>query len=280
MYTIRKKEMLAPTIYSMDIDAPRVARKAKAGQFVILRSHEEGERIPLTVAGTCPEAGTVTVIFQVAGLSTQLMASLEEGQTFTDLAGPLGKPSPLPEKGRVLCIGGGVGTAVVYPSIRELHRRGVSVDVIIGARSSEFLILDREIAPICDRLFITTDDGTRGRKGFVTDQLRDLLSSGEKYDEVIVIGPVIMMKLVAAVTREYRVHTTASLNPIMVDGTGMCGSCRVTVGGEVKYACVDGPDFDAHLIDFDELMNRQCVYKDEEEETRENHSCGGNCICH
>lgn len=279
MYTIRKKEKLAPNIYSMDIDAPRVARKARAGQFVILRSHEEGERIPLTVAGADPEAGTVRVIFQVLGLSTQLMATLEEGQRFADLAGPLGKPSPLPEKGRVLCIGGGVGTAVAYPSIRELHRRGVSVDVIIGARSSDLLILEREIAPLCDRLIIATDDGTRGRKGFVTDALRDLLASGEKYDEVIVIGPIIMMKLVAAITREYGIRTIASLNPIMVDGTGMCGSCRVTVGGEVRYACVDGPDFDAHRVDFDELMNRQCVYRDEEKKMWEKQHCGGNCIC-
>lgn len=280
MYTIKRKEKLAPNIYGMDIEAPRVARKAQAGQFVILRSHEEGERIPLTVADADPEAGTVTVIFQVAGLSTALMAGLEAGQRYADLAGPLGNPSPLPRKGRALCIGGGVGTAVVYPSIRELHRRGVSVDVIIGARSAEYLILEKEIESICDRLYVTTDDGTKGRKGFVTDQLRDLLASGEHYDEVIVIGPVIMMKFVAAVTREFGVKTIASLNPIMVDGTGMCGSCRVTVGGEVKYACVDGPDFDAHLIDFDELMNRQRVYLKEEKEMLEKHQCGGLCICH
>lgn len=280
MYTIRKKEKIAPNIYSMDIEAPRVARKAKAGQFVILRTGEEGERIPLTVADADLERGTVTVIFQVAGLSTTLMAQLEVGQDFADLAGPLGNPSPLPQKGRVLCIGGGVGTAVVYPSIKELHRRGVAVDVIVGARSSEFLILEKEIQPICDHLYITTDDGTRGRKGFVTDQLRELLEAGEHYDEVIVIGPVIMMKFVARVTKEFGVKTMASLNPIMVDGTGMCGSCRVTVGSDVKYACVDGPDFDAHQIDYDELINRQRVYVEEEKAMQEKHACGGLCICH
>ncbi len=274
MYKILTKEKITPNTYRMNIHAPRVAKKTKAGQFIILRVDEEGERIPLTSADCDREAGWVAIIFQVVGYSTELLSKMEVGDELHDFVGPLGRPSKLDGLKKVLCIGGGVGTAVVYPAVKQLHLDGAEVDVIVGARNKDYIILEDEIKAHSSRLFITTDDGSYGRKGFVTDQLRELLEAGEGYDEVITIGPMIMMKFVCRVTKEFGVKTTVSLNPLMVDGTGMCGCCRVTVGGEVKYACVDGPDFDGHLVDFEEAMKRLESYNEEEEAMME-HPCGG-----
>lgn len=279
MYKILTKKQLNPDTWRMDILAPRAAKRAAPGQFVMLRADAEGERIPLTVADCDHGKSIVTIIFQAVGYTTKKLAAMEPGQALADFLGPLGKPAELPEKGRVLCVGGGVGVAVVYPEVKELFRRGVDVDVIIGARSENLIILEDECKAVCNRLFITTDDGTKGRKGLVTDVLKDQLTN-EHYDEVIAIGPVIMMKFVCKMTKEFGVKTTASMNPLMVDGTGMCGCCRVTVGGEVKYACVDGPEFDGHLIDFDEAMKRLTSYREEEKAALQRHACGeGDCKC-
>ncbi|MBM7582134.1 ferredoxin--NADP+ reductase [Caldicoprobacter guelmensis] len=265
MYRILRKERLAPGIWLMKVEAPFVARRAMPGQFIILRVKEEGERIPLTIADYDRQQGWVTIIFQEVGLTTRLLAKLNEGDNILDFVGPLGRPSELDGLKRVLCIGGGVGVAPLYPQIKYLWEKGTSVDVIVGARSKEYLILENEIRGICDNLYITTDDGSYGRKGFVSDVLKELLEQGNKYDTVIAIGPLIMMKVVSGITKQHDVPTIVSMNPIMVDGTGMCGGCRVTVGGEVRYACVDGPDFDGHLVDFDEAMRRQRMYREEEE---------------
>jgi len=265
MYKILRKEKLAPAIWLMKVEAPFVARRAMPGQFIILRVKEEGERIPLTIADYDRQQGWVTIIFQEVGLTTRLLAQLNEGDSILDFVGPLGRASELDGLKRVLCIGGGVGVAPLYPQIKYLWEKGTSVDVIIGARSKEYLILEEEIRGICDNLYITTDDGSYGRKGFVSDVLKELLDQKNEYDKVIAIGPLIMMKVVSEITRQYGVPTVVSMNPIMVDGTGMCGGCRVTVGGEVRYACVDGPDFDGHLVDFDEAMRRQRMYREEEQ---------------
>lgn len=265
MYKILRKEKLAPAIWLMKVEAPFVARRAMPGQFIILRVKEEGERIPLTIADYDRQQGWVTIIFQEVGLTTRLLAQLNEGDRILDFVGPLGRASELDGLKRVLCIGGGVGVAPLYPQIKYLWEKGTSVDVIIGARSKEYLILEEEIRGICDNLYITTDDGSYGRKGFVSDVLKELLDQKNEYDKVIAIGPLIMMKVVSEITRQYGVPTVVSMNPIMVDGTGMCGGCRVTVGGEVRYACVDGPDFDGHLVDFDEAMRRQRMYREEEQ---------------
>jgi ferredoxin--NADP+ reductase len=279
VYPILSKSQIGPETFRMDVLAPRAAKRAAPGQFVMLRVSPEGERIPLTMADFDREAGVVTIIFQVVGLTTELLAAMEPGQELADFLGPLGRPAELPDHGRVLCVGGGVGVAVVYPEVKELFRRGVDVDVIIGARSQNLIILEEECRAVCNRLFITTDDGTKGRKGLVTDVLKELLTNG-RYDEVIAIGPVIMMKFVCRMTKEFGVKTWASMNPIMVDGTGMCGCCRVTVGGEVKYACVDGPEFDGSLIDFDEAMKRLTAYREEEKAALARHACGeGDCKC-
>jgi ferredoxin--NADP+ reductase len=279
LYKILGKSQLNPDTFRMDVLAPRAAKRASPGQFVMLRVSSDGERIPLTVADCDSAAGIVTIIFQAVGATTKELAAMEPGQALADLLGPLGKPAELPEKGHVLCVGGGVGVAVVYPEVKELFRRGVDVDVIIGARSENLIILEEECRAVCNRLFITTDDGTKGRKGLVTDVLKELLGK-EKYDEVIAIGPVVMMKFVCSMTKEFGVKTIASMNPIMVDGTGMCGCCRVSVGGEVKYACVDGPEFDGHLIDFDEAMKRLTAYGEEEKAALRRHACGeGDCRC-
>lgn len=264
MYEIIRKEKLAPGIWLMKVMAPLVARKAMPGQFIILRVKEEGERIPLTIADYDREEGWVTIIFQEVGLTTRLLATLVEGDSILDFVGPLGKPSKLDGLKRVLCIGGGVGVAPLYPQVKYLWEKGSRVDVIIGSRSKEYLILEKEIRGVCNNLYVTTDDGSYGRKGFVSDVLKELIDQGNTYDEVIAIGPLIMMKVVSQITKQYGVPTTVSMNPIMVDGTGMCGGCRVTVGGEIRYACVDGPDFDGHLVDFDEAMRRQQMYKEEE----------------
>ena len=264
MYRIVYKEKLAPGIWMMKIMAPLVARKAAPGQFIILRVDERGERIPLTIADYDRQEGWLTIIFQQVGLTTRLLAGLDEGDNVLDFAGPLGRPSELDGFKRVLGIGGGVGVAPLYPQIKYLWENGCHVDVIIGARSRDYLILEKEMGAVCNNLYITTDDGSYVRKGFVSDVLKELLERGNRYDRVIAIGPLIMMKVVSQITREYDVPTTVSMNPVMVDGTGMCGGCRVTVGGEVRYACVDGPDFDGHLVDFDEAMRRQQMYREEE----------------
>jgi len=272
MYKIVSKRLLAPQIYLMDVEAPRVASSAKPGQFIIVKLDEKGERIPLTICDYDVEKGTVTIVFQTLGSSTKQMAQYNVGDYFADFAGPLGQPSELVHEDieklkdkKILFVAGGVGTAPVYPQVKWLHERGVSADVIIGTRSKDTLILEEEMKKVASELYITTDDGSYGNKGLVTDVLKDLVENkGKKYDQVVAIGPMIMMKFVCLLTKELQIPTTVSLNPIMVDGTGMCGACRVTVGNQVKFACVDGPEFDGHLIDFDEAMRRQVMYKTEE----------------
>lgn len=274
MFEIVKKEQLAPVIYQMEVVAPRVAKKALPGQFIIIRVDEHGERIPLTIKDSDPEKGTIKIVFQVVGKTTTALSELNVGDHILDLVGPLGNPTELPEgKSKVICIGGGVGTACMFPQVKELSKRGSDVTAIIGARTKELIILEDEIREYVSRLIVCTDDGSYGKKGFVSDALREILQSGERPDLVIAIGPTLMMRSVADVTREYGIHTLVSLNPIMVDGTGMCGGCRVTVGGQVKFTCVDGPEFDAHKVDFDELLMRQRYYLEEERISKERHAC-------
>ena len=270
MYEVLHKQELAPGLIRMDVKAPRVARKAKAGQFIVLRVGEDGERIPLTIADHHGDA--VTIIFQEVGLSTRLLGQVPVGGYLHDFVGPLGRPSDFHGAQRVVCIGGGVGTAVVYPQVKYLHAQGVYVDVINGARTKNLVILEEELRGNCDHLYITTDDGSYVRQGFVTDVLRELLAGGERYDLAVCIGPTPMMKAVCNLTKEFGLKTMVSLNPIMVDGTGMCGCCRVTVGGQTKYACVDGPDFDGHQVDFDELSSRLKIYRPEEAALSERHA--------
>jgi len=265
VYKIVKKKTINSQVELMVVEAPFTARKCEPGQFIILRVNEDGERIPLTIADYDREAGTVTIIYQVVGYSTKLLSKKQEGDYINDFVGPLGQATELKKHKRVLGIGGGVGAAPLYPQIKKLKSMGVSVDVIIGGRSEEYIILEDEFKEICDNIYFATNDGTKGTKGFVTDVLNDLLEKGNKYDEVIAIGPLIMMKAVVSVTKPLNIPTGVSLNPIMIDGTGMCGGCRVTVGGETKFACVDGPDFDGFLVDFDECMRRQSYYKEEED---------------
>lgn len=270
MYRIIEKQLLAPGTQFMRIDAPLIARKAMPGQFIILRIMEGGERIPLTIADYNRQEGWISIIFQEVGNTTKALGQLETGDFIKDFVGPLGKASELDEYNKVLCIGGGVGTAPLYPQIKYFHDHEKSVDVIIGARNKDYIVLEQQISGICDNLYIATDDGSQGHKGFVTDILERLVAEGNTYDHVIAIGPLIMMKVVSGITKELGLPTTVSMNPIMVDGTGMCGGCRVTVGGKVRYACVDGPDFDGHQVDFDEAMRRQQMYKAEE---KIEHSC-------
>lgn len=269
MYKIVKRKQLNDSVVWIDVDAPFVAKKAKAGQFIILRVDEYGERIPFTVADTDPEKGTVTIIFQIVGQSTMLLSQLKEGDEILDFVGPLGKATEFGNVKKACVVGGGVGNAIAYPSAKALHNMGVEVDVIAGFRSKDIVILEDEFKEICDNLYITTDDGTYGDKGFVTDKLQSLIDEGNQYDLVIAIGPVIMMKFISKVTEPYKIKTLVSLNPIMIDGTGMCGGCRVTVGGEIKFACVDGPDFDGHKVDYDELMSRNSTYQEFEAHDRE-----------
>ncbi len=254
----------------MEIEAPLIAAKAEPGQFIILRVNENGERIPLTIADFDREAGAVTIIFQEVGKTTRLLGSLNEGDSILDFAGPLGVPTHLDGFKKVAVIGGGLGSAIAYPQAKKLHSLGAKVDVIMGFRNKDIIILEDEMIDVSDNLFITTDDGSNGCKGFVTDILKNRMES-EDYDLVIAIGPLMMMKAVCEVTRPKNIKTIVSMNPIMIDGTGMCGGCRVTVGGETKFACVDGPDFDGHLVDFDSAINRQRMFKAEEEES--NHAC-------
>ena len=271
MYKIVKAEKLAANIFLMEVKAPRVAKHCLPGQFVIVKMDEEGERIPLTICDYSREKGTITIVFQPIGESTMRMAELKEGDAFMDFVGPLGQPSEFCKedldelkKKKIVFVAGGVGTATVYPQAKWLHEHGIEADVIIGARNKDLIILEDEFKQVCN-LYITTDDGSYIRKGMGTDVLRDLVENqGKHYDVCVAIGPMIMMKFVCLLTKELGIHTIVSMNPIMVDGTGMCGACRVTVGGEVKFACVDGPEFDGHLINFDEAMKRQQMYKTEE----------------
>lgn len=271
MYRILKKESLNPTVTKMEIEAPFIAKKALAGQFVIVRADSDGERIPLTIAACDPQTGGVTIIFQVVGATTMELNDKKEGESVADFVGPLGMPTHLNGLKKVAVIGGGVGCAIALPVARALKNMGADVTSIVGFRSRDLVILEREFSEASDRMIMMTDDGSYGEKGNVCIPLKRLLEAGEQFDEVITIGPLIMMKFVAQTTLPYGVKTVASMNPIMIDGTGMCGCCRVSVGGEMKFACVDGPDFDAHLIDFDEAMQRAGSYKAFEARAREKH---------
>ena len=271
MYPIVKKEKLADKIYLMDVKAPRVAQYCEPGQFVIVKIDEQGERIPLTICDYNREAGTITIVFQTVGASTQRMVSLEQGDAFADFVGPLGCPSDLIDedieelkKKKIVFIAGGVGTAPVYPQVKWLHEHGVDCDVIMGSRNKDLLILEDEMRAVAANLYVTTDDGSYGFHGTGTAQLQELWDPGVRYDHCVAIGPMIMMKFVCKLTKELGIPTVVSMNPIMVDGTGMCGACRLVVGDEVKFACVDGPEFDGHLVDFDQAMKRQQQYKTEE----------------
>ncbi len=291
MYKILKKQELAANIYLMDVEAKRVAKSCMPGQFVIVRMDEEGERIPLTICDYDREAGTVTIVFQTVGAGTKMMAALNEGDAFHDFVGPLGCASELVEEEleslkqkKILFVAGGVGAAPVYPQVKWLHEQGVDADVIVGSKTKDMLILEKEMEAVAGNLYVTTDDGSYGRSGMVTQTIKDLVAEGKKYDLCVAIGPMIMMKFVCLLTKELEIPTIVSLNPIMVDGTGMCGACRVTVGGKVKFACVDGPEFDGHAVDFDEAMRRQQIYKTEEgrallalQEGDTHHGGCGNC---
>lgn len=273
MFRIVRKEVLSPAVKLLEIEAPYVARKAEPGQFVMLRINEEGERIPLTIADYDREKGTITIIFQEVGKTTTILGTLEKGDEILDFAGPLGRASELEGVRKAVVIGGGLGTAIAYPQAKKLHELGAEVDVITGFRNSSLILLENELKAVSNRLFITTDDGSNGNKGFVTDVLKKLLEEGNKYDLAIAIGPLIMMKMVSLLTKEYGIKTIVSMNPVMIDGTGMCGGCRVTVGGRIKFACVDGPDFDGHEVDFDEAMRRQAMYKAQEKKSMDEHMC-------
>ena len=273
MVKVLECKPLNPSVTLLKVHAPLVARKARPGQFIILRLDESGERIPLTIADFDPDEGSVTIIVQAVGLTTQRLALLQPGDEILDFAGPLGRPTELDGVKRAVVIGGGVGTAIAYPQAKALHNMGAHVDVITGFRCKNLVILEDELNEICSNLYITTDDGTYGEKGFVTDKLKALIDGGAQYDLCIAIGPVPMMKFLCLLTKEYNLKTIVSLNPIMIDGTGMCGGCRVMVGGEQKFACVDGPDFDGHLVDFDSLMNRNALYREHEANKLSEHKC-------
>ncbi len=272
MYQITKAEKLADKIFLMDVKAPRVAKSCQPGQFIIVKMDENGERIPLTICDYNREEGIITIVFQIVGASTERMSMLKAGDSFKDFVGPLGMPSEFVNedietlKGKkMLFVAGGVGTAPVYPQVKWLHEHGIDADVIVGSKTKDLLILENEMKKVAGNLYITTDDGSYERKGMVTEVIKDLIDNqGKSYDVCVAIGPMIMMKFVCLLTKQYNLHTIVSMNPIMVDGTGMCGACRVTVGDEVKFACVDGPEFDGHLINFDEAMKRQQMYKTEE----------------
>ena len=269
MYKILEKKPLNPTVTKMVVEAPLVAKKAQAGQFIIFRAKEDGERVPLTIADYDREKGTVTIILQIVGEATMELNSLSEGESICDFVGPLGTASHLDGLKKVCVIGGGVGSAIAYPVAKKLHKNGAVVHSIVGFRNEDLVILEDEFKEVSDILKIMTDDGSYGEKGLVTNALKALIDSGEKYDRVITIGPLIMMKFVCGVTREYGIPTVVSMNPIMIDGTGMCGGCRLTVDGKVKFACVDGPEFDGHKVDFDEAMKRSSMYRDFERHAHE-----------
>ena len=269
MFTIVKKERLNPTVTKMVIEAPFVARKAEPGQFIIYRTHEDSERVPLTIADTDREAGTVTIIYQIVGGSTMELDAMQEGEAICDFVGPLGVATHTEGLRKVAVVGGGVGCAIAYPVTKKLHEQGATVHAVVGFRNKDLVILEDEFRAASDRLVMMTDDGSYGEKGLVTAALERLIQEGNQYDEVIAIGPLVMMKFVCAVTKKYGIKTVVSMNPIMIDGTGMCGGCRLTVGGETKFACVDGPDFDGHQVDFDEAMKRGAMYRDFEAHKRE-----------
>ena len=269
MFEIVRKQALNPTVTLMEIAAPLVARKAEPGQFIILRTDEAGERIPLTVADYDREKGTVTIIFQIVGATTEKLNHMNEGDCLQDFVGPLGKATETEGLKKVAVVGGGVGCAIAYPIAKKLHEQGCEVHSIVGFRTKDLVILEDEFRAVSDKLFMMTDDDSYGTKGVVTNPLKELIESGEQYDEVIAIGPVIMMKFVCLTTKPYGIKTIVSMNPIMIDGTGMCGGCRLSVGGETKFACVDGPDFDGHLVDFDEAMARGAMYKPFERQQHE-----------
>lgn len=292
MFKILKAETLADKIYLMDVEAPRVARACEPGEFVIVKIDEVGERIPLTICDFDREAGTVTIVFQIVGASTRRMAALKAGDAFQDFVGPLGQPSEFVHEDletlknkKMLFVAGGVGTAPVYPQVKWLKEHGIDADVIVGAKTKDMLILEDMMKEVAGNLYITTDDGSYERKGMVTEVIKDLvLNQGKQYDVCVAIGPMIMMKFVCLLTKELNLPTIVSMNPIMVDGTGMCGACRLTVGDEVKFACVDGPEFDGHLVNFDEAMKRQQMYKTQEgrallkiQEGDTHHGGCGNC---
>ncbi|MBQ3138224.1 MAG: sulfide/dihydroorotate dehydrogenase-like FAD/NAD-binding protein [Ruminococcus sp.] len=270
MFEILEKKSLNPFVTMMKINAPRVAKKAEPGQFIILRTDSEGERIPLTIADFDREKGTVTIMFQIVGSTTEKLNHMNAGDCLSDFVGPLGKATETAGLKKVAVVGGGVGCAIAYPVAKKLHEMGVEVHVIAGFRNKELVILEDEFKAASSKLVIMSDDGSTGEKGLVTDALKKLIESGEKYDRVITIGPLIMMKFVCQLTKEYNIPTVASMNPVMIDGTGMCGGCRLTVGGETKFACVDGPEFDGHLIDFDEAMARSASYRTFERKAHEN----------
>lgn len=270
MYKIVKKERLNDVVELMEVHAPMVSRKCEPGQFIILRVGEDGERIPLTIADYDREKETITIIYQIVGFSTKQLAKLEEGDEITDFVGPLGVPTDLHKSNHVVGIAGGVGSAPLYPQLKKLAQMGVDVDVIIGGREAQYVLWADKFKEFCKNVYIMTDDGSLGEKGFGTVKLQELIDSGNPIDEVIAIGPVPMMKAVVGVTKPLNIKTMVSLNPIMIDGTGMCGCCRVTVDGKIKFACVDGPDFDGLQVDFDELMARQRMFKEEEHEVDEN----------
>ena len=269
MYKIVRKKELNPTVTLMDIEAPLIAKKAEPGQFIIFRAKEDSERVPLTIADYDREKGTVTIIFQIVGGATMELNSLNEGDCLHDFVGPLGRPSETEGLKKVAVVGGGVGCAIAYPIAKKLHSLGCEVHSIVGFRNKDLVILEDEFKAVSDKLCMMTDDGSYGTKGLVTNALEELIKEGNQYDEVIAIGPVIMMKFVCLLTKKYDVKTIVSMNPIMIDGTGMCGGCRLTVGGETKFACVDGPDFDGHLVAFDEAMHRGSMYRDFESHARE-----------
>lgn len=268
LYPIAYKRVLNPSVTLMKITAPLIARKARAGQFIILRVNETGERIPLTIADCDVKEGTVTIIYQKVGGTTKLLDTLGEGDTLLDFVGPLGRATEVEGYHRVAVVGGGVGCAIAYPQAKAFHRAGTKVDMIIGFRSKDMMMLEEEMKAVSDRLFVMTDDGSNGHPGFVTVKLKELLDDGIPYDLVTAIGPLPMMRAIAELTKGYGIKTIVSMNPIMIDGTGMCGGCRLTVGGEVRFACVDGPEFDAHQIDWEEAMKRLVQYRQEEHDCR------------
>ncbi|MGN1059707.1 MAG: sulfide/dihydroorotate dehydrogenase-like FAD/NAD-binding protein [Clostridia bacterium] len=273
MYKILKKDVLNPQVKRMVIEAPLIAKKAEPGLFIIFRIDEEGERVPLTIADYDREAGTVTIIFQEVGKTTRQLGTLSAGDSLLDFVGPLGRPSELTGIRKAAVIGGGLGTAIAYPQAKKLNELGCEVHSIIGFRNKDLIILEKEVSAVSQKTVVMTDDGSNGRQGFVTNALRELIEGGEQYDLVLAIGPLVMMKAVCGVTREFGVKTVVSMNPVMIDGTGMCGGCRVTVGGETKFACVDGPDFDGHLVDFDAAIRRSAMFRDKERQSLESHEC-------
>lgn len=273
MFKIVKKKVLNPTVSQIVVEAPYIAKKAEPGQFIILRIDEQGERIPFTIADFDREAGTVTVIFQIVGMTTERLNELNEGDYLLNFVGPLGVASHFDGVKSAAVIGGGLGTAIAYPQAKKLNAMGVRVDMINGFRNSDLVIIEDECKAACTNLYTMTDDGSNGNKGFVTAKLEELIKNGEKYDVVIAIGPLVMMRAVCELTKKYGIKTIVSMNPVMIDGTGMCGGCRITVGGETKFACVDGPDFDGHLVDFDQAIRRSKMFAKSERESREAHRC-------